>query len=194
MKVNNGFCCAESSHSCLTEPREGNTCFFSEMNFLNHSLQMPTMPIGVGMGPKIEEEEEDEEPCEELSDDMYMSASDISDADDSSPLPSSTDSSPLPSRRNFAKQMTGASGGMSNPIKKCLEMNNVAEDDDVSIIDCTVVKAPNPPVYGRPTFGQTSSNHFPSLAMRYKSFDERRTYRLALQVCLSFQILNLLLS
>lgn len=149
------------------------------MNFLDQSLQMSTMPLGIGIGSKIEEEEENDEACEEeLSDDMYMSVSDISDADDSSPLPSSTDSSPLPSKRNFAKQLNGVSGGMNNPIKKCLK--NVAEDDDVSIIDCTVGKPPNPSVYGRPTFGQTSSSHFPSLAMRYR--DERTTFRLALQV------------
>lgn len=153
------------------------------MNFLDQSLQMPTIPlgIGIGIGTKIEEEEEDEA-CEELSDDMYMSVSDISDADDSSPLPSSTDSSPLPSKRNFAKQLSGASGGINNPVKKCLEMNNIAEDDDVSIIDCTVAQPPNPPIYVRPAFGQTSSSYFPSLAMRYKSFDERTTFRLALQV------------
>ncbi|KAF3337267.1 SWI/SNF-related matrix-associated actin-dependent regulator [Carex littledalei] len=171
----------ESSQSCLTEPHEGSAYGFPEMNFLDQSLQMPTMPLGIGIGPKIEEEEEQDEACEELSDDMYMSVSDISDADDSSPLPSSTDSSPLPSKRNFAKQLSGASGGINNPVKKCLEMNNIAEDDDVSIIDCTVGKPPIPPIYGRPTFGQTSSSYLPSLAMRYKSFDERTTFRLALQ-------------
>jgi hypothetical protein len=176
------------------EAHEGSTYDFSEMNFLDRSLQMPMLPFGVGMGPKIEEEEKDDEACEELSDDMYMSVSDISDAGDSSPLPSSTDSSPLPSRRKFAKQLTCSSGGMNNPIEKCLEMNSIAEDDDVSIFDCTVGKPPNPPVYGRPTFGQTSGSCLSSLAMRYKTFDERRTYHLALQVCLSFQILNLFLS
>ncbi|KAJ4798439.1 hypothetical protein LUZ62_049685 [Rhynchospora pubera] len=180
----------ESSHSCLTDPHEGrSTSSFPEMNFLDPSLQMPTMPFGFGNGSKIEEQEEEEEEEEEedeardevLSDDMYMSVSDISDADDSSPLPSSTDSSPLPSKRNYAKQLSGATGGMHNPVKKCLEMNNVAEDDDVCIVDCTVAKAPNPPLYGGPTFGPTSSSYFPSLAMRYKSFDERTTLRLALQ-------------
>ncbi|KAJ3695630.1 hypothetical protein LUZ60_001007 [Juncus effusus] len=182
------FGVGDSSQSCMTDPNSYNYTQFNPQDQTGQIYNNSNIPLKIEQ--KIEEEreaeessEEEEEEREELSDNMYVSVSDISDIDDS--IPSSTDSSPLPSSRNSVSTQQNTNNNNNNPVKKRLDMDSNESDDDVAIIenmkDQNVIKKPPFTIPEKSYYGPNQPPFMHPFAMRYKSYDERSTLRLALQ-------------